>query len=374
MAYQGTSIVDYLKSEGRDSSFSARRKLAGEYGISAYRGTAAQNTKLLGLLRQSAASAAPAAKTEADTVKTAPSAADTAPKPQYSASAQASMLQQSLADKEQAAANTAYTSPYGAQIEALLANVLAQKPFSYDPSADPLYHHYAAAYTRGGKQAMEDTLASAAALTGGYGSSYATRAGQQAYQQYLQELSAMVPALYDSAYARYRDAHGDLLDQLGLLQGLEGDAYARHRDSVADAYADLNYYYTKYNDLSDQEYAAYLKDLEQWNRDRDFLYAQQQDALAQSNWQAEHDLALAKAASKGGGSSKSKTSAKQAAQTVGKASASASAAGVLSKDAIAVLSAAQALYDPAAKDDYVNAALKKGTINAREAQEILKKL
>ena len=47
---------------------------------------------------------------------------------------------------------------------------------------------------------------------------------------------------------------------------------------------------------------------------------------------------------------------------------------MLSKDAIAVLSAAQALYDPAAKDDYVNAALKKGTINAREAQEILKKL
>ena len=55
--------------------------------------------------------------------------------------------------------------------------MLAQKPFSYDPSADPLYHHYAAAYTRGGKQAMEDTLASAAALTGGYGSSYATRHG-----------------------------------------------------------------------------------------------------------------------------------------------------------------------------------------------------
>lgn len=46
------SIVDYLKSQGRDSSFSARSSLAAEYGIKGYKGTASQNLQLLGILRK----------------------------------------------------------------------------------------------------------------------------------------------------------------------------------------------------------------------------------------------------------------------------------------------------------------------------------
>ena len=49
--YKGNSIVDYLKSVGIDSSFDNRKKLAKEYGISNYTGTAEQNTKLLNLMR-----------------------------------------------------------------------------------------------------------------------------------------------------------------------------------------------------------------------------------------------------------------------------------------------------------------------------------
>ena len=49
------SIVDYLSSSGRDSSYAARRKLAEEYGISGYSGTASQNTKLLGMLQNGSA-------------------------------------------------------------------------------------------------------------------------------------------------------------------------------------------------------------------------------------------------------------------------------------------------------------------------------
>ncbi len=47
-----TSIVDYLKSIGQDSSFAARAKLAAKYGTKNYKGTAAQNTKLLNILRK----------------------------------------------------------------------------------------------------------------------------------------------------------------------------------------------------------------------------------------------------------------------------------------------------------------------------------
>ena len=45
------SIVDYLKGKGQDSSYSARKKLAGQYGISDYSGTAKQNTQLLKALQ-----------------------------------------------------------------------------------------------------------------------------------------------------------------------------------------------------------------------------------------------------------------------------------------------------------------------------------
>ncbi|MBI0578578.1 N-acetylmuramoyl-L-alanine amidase [Neobacillus cucumis] len=49
--YKGDSIVDYLNSLGEDSSFSNREKLAAKYGIGNYKGTAEQNLKLLDILR-----------------------------------------------------------------------------------------------------------------------------------------------------------------------------------------------------------------------------------------------------------------------------------------------------------------------------------
>lgn len=45
------SIVDWLTARGRDASFAARKKLAAQYGITSYTGTAAQNRLLLGKLQ-----------------------------------------------------------------------------------------------------------------------------------------------------------------------------------------------------------------------------------------------------------------------------------------------------------------------------------
>ncbi|SEJ82244.1 protein of unknown function [Bhargavaea ginsengi] len=50
-AYKGNSVVDYLNSLGRDSSLSARKRLAEQYGFKNYTGTAAQNLQLLDKLR-----------------------------------------------------------------------------------------------------------------------------------------------------------------------------------------------------------------------------------------------------------------------------------------------------------------------------------
>lgn len=53
---QTDSVVDYLTSIGRDSSFSNRKRLAAQHGIRNYTGTAAQNTQLLNALRGSGSS------------------------------------------------------------------------------------------------------------------------------------------------------------------------------------------------------------------------------------------------------------------------------------------------------------------------------
>lgn len=51
--YEGVSIVDFLKSQGKASEFSKRKELAEKLGISGYKGKAEENTKLLQMLRQS---------------------------------------------------------------------------------------------------------------------------------------------------------------------------------------------------------------------------------------------------------------------------------------------------------------------------------
>ena len=50
-AYTGVSLVDYLRSVGKPSSYAARRDLARKNGIKGYRGTARQNLQLLNALR-----------------------------------------------------------------------------------------------------------------------------------------------------------------------------------------------------------------------------------------------------------------------------------------------------------------------------------
>lgn len=65
MAYTGNSIVDYLKSQGQDSSYSNRGQIYSKSGLNLgnYSGTAQQNTALLNYLRgggQSSSSPAPA--------------------------------------------------------------------------------------------------------------------------------------------------------------------------------------------------------------------------------------------------------------------------------------------------------------------------
>ena len=97
-----------------------------------------------------------------------------------------------------------------AELERLYAAITGRHAFSYDPASDPVYNSYAQSYRRRGRLAMRDTMGQAAALTGGYGSSYAQSVGQQQYDSYLPSLGEALPELYGMAWQRY-PAEGDAL-------------------------------------------------------------------------------------------------------------------------------------------------------------------
>ncbi len=202
----------------------------------------------------------------------------------------------------------AFKSRYDDRIQSLLDQILNRESFEYDFNADPLYQQYKDQYTQQGKLAMMDTMGQAAALTGGYGSSYGSVAGQQAYQGYLQQLNNVIPELRDAAFSMYQAEGDNMRSNLGVLTGLDDTDYGRYRDTVSDYYNDLNYYYNKYNDMSEADYNRYLNDATAWESDRAYWYNKSQDEQTQANWQAEYDMAAAKAGYSGSGSGSSGSS------------------------------------------------------------------
>ena len=165
----------------------------------------------------------------------------------------------------------AYASKYQSGIDDTINKIMNREKFSYDLNGDALYQQYKDQYSQQGKMAMMDTMGQAAAMTGGYGSSYGQSVGQQAYQGYLQQLNDVVPELYQMAYQRYQDKGNDLLQQYSLLAGEEADVYARQMQAEQDAVADHQYNtgfgYQAYRDqVSDKQWQQsfdYQKDKDQ---------------------------------------------------------------------------------------------------------------
>lgn len=168
-----------------------------------------------------------------------------------------------------------------AQLSQLYDQVMNRDKFSYDLNGDALYQQYKEKYQNMGRQAMMDTMGNATALTGGYGSSYAQTAGNQAYQQYLQQLNDIVPELYQQAYNRYNQEGADLLNRYNM-------AYGQHRDAVSDWEAERNFadndYWHKYN----ADYNDYQNQFNYWNQ-----LAQQENAAYYNDRDYAYNLAMA---------------------------------------------------------------------------------
>lgn len=157
------------------------------------------------------------------------------------------------------------------RINQLLNQILSREDFSYDVANDPLYQQYAQMYQREGDRAMKETLAEAASGAGGM-NTYAITAAQQANSYYNSQLNDKIPELYQLAYQMYLQDKDSMVQDLGLLQGMDETQYSRYRDTMSDYYNDRNFAYGIYrDDVGDA----------QWNKT--FDYNSMQDSLNFSN-------------------------------------------------------------------------------------------
>ncbi len=130
-----------------------------------------------------------------------------------------------------------FSGSYDDEIGRLYDRIINREGFRYDMNSDPLYMSYRDRYTREGRLAMKSTMGQAAALTGGYGSSYSQAVGQEQYGAYLEKLGNVMPQLYSAAYSRYK-SEGDALSEKYAMAVKRGESeYNRYRDRLSDAKA-----------------------------------------------------------------------------------------------------------------------------------------
>lgn len=151
---------------------------------------------------------------------------------EYDATTDDAYMQALAVLQEAEKATPTYAGTYDTKLEEIYDKIVNRDKFKYDVNGDALYQQLAAQYQQQGKLAMEDTMGQAAALTGGYGNSYAVGAGNQAYQGYLQKINEMVPELHDAALARYNADGEALMDEYALTGDLRDEEYGRYQDEL----------------------------------------------------------------------------------------------------------------------------------------------
>lgn len=177
-----------------------------------------------------------------------------------------------------------YANSYEDEIRDVYNKIVNREEFTYDVNADALYNQYKDQYVSLGKLAMQDTMGQAAAMTGGYGNSYAASVGNQAYQSYLSQLNQVVPELYGMAYDRYRQEGQDLLNQYNMLGDMRDTEYNQYLNELTQYWNNVNYYKSLLDDAYNQGYTANRDAYNQYIDERNFAYQQQQDALQQQNY------------------------------------------------------------------------------------------
>lgn len=239
--------------------------------------------------------------------------------------------------------NSGKTS-YTDQIKDLMGQIMNREDFEYDVDKDTLFQQALASAMGSGKSAMQDTIGQASALTGGYGSTYATSAGNQAYNAYIEDAYNNLPEYYNMALQAYQAEGQEMYQQLDMLnaadatewgrtydawqsnfanaQQIYNQAYGAWQDSVTNAYNSANLQLSEHDQLVTNAYNLYvtskdsadtlyakeyqtwqdkvsqatqlagMQQTDYWNQ-TELDYKKEQDRIAQSNWDKQYKLELA---------------------------------------------------------------------------------
>ena len=193
-------------------------------------------------------------------------------KKKYTASAQVEQARQEAKASDEKKPGE-YVSKWQQQLDAAMDKILNREAFSYDLNGDALYRQYKDRAVKNGRLAMMDTMGQAAAMTGGYGSSYAQSAGQQAYQKQMDTLTDQAAQLYDRARQDY-DRQGQMdRDRYDILRQRENSSYNQYKQGLSSWETENQRLWDRYDSLRQQEYQA------------------QRDLIQDQQWQAEFDEA-----------------------------------------------------------------------------------
>lgn len=286
---------------------------------------------------------------------------------------------------------------YGDALRQAVDRINNREKFTYDLNGDALYKQYKDRYINQGRMAMQDTMGQAAALTGGYGSSYASTAGNQAYQQYLTQLNDVVPQLYQMALDRYNQEGTDMYNQASLLGNMYGTEYGEYRDLVGDWNTEAARLSDRYNTERNFDYSMFTGNRDfynnAYNTERQWDYglysddynrgfANYQQAVAESQFAQQMALQQAELAYKyaalnrnsGGGSGGSGYSGSGAGtnavsgsgyrNTAAKSSAQASNSAASNASQDAILAYIEQQRGNGVSDDAISEALKRYGINS----------
>ena len=177
--------------------------------------------------------------------------------------------------------------------------------FSYDVNGDALYQQYKDQYINQGRLAMMDTMGQAAAMTGGYGNSYASSVGNQAYQGYLQKLNEVVPDLYNMAYNMYQQEGEDLKYAYDVARDDYNTKYGEWADSLGfwqseqnrldtNAYNEANIDWSKFDSNRNYHTGLYNTALDWATNNENTQYtnafAEYQQGKAEEQWNKNYEL------------------------------------------------------------------------------------
>lgn len=242
-----------------------------------------------------------------------------------------------------------YAGTHKEALNNLLNEFMNREDFEYDVDKDQMFQQALASAMGSGKAAMQDTMGQAAALTGGYGSTYATTAGNQAYNAFIEDAYNNLPEYYNMALAAYEAEGQQMLQQYNMLDAADTKEYSQWfdditlqyqqtRDMVNDDYnqwsANQTMYanaanmqlaenaqigsnlYNMYSVASNEYENAYAKDWQNWQQSIDSAYKlanlqsgdywnketldfqKDQANISQSNWEKTYALDLASAGAK----------------------------------------------------------------------------